>query len=375
MNVTVVISAIAGLSWLLVLGMLVLVVLRASRQQPIKGLTTGLVVSLVLALLLNTVSAGLVFVEPQERGVVISAIDSRGYREQALQPGLRWIVPYAESVVYYQISKQTYTMSIAHSEGQISGDDSIAARTSDGQEVIIDASVIFSIDPQKVVDLHITWQSRFVDDLVRPLSRGVIRDAVSQFRVDQVYSTNRLEMAGQMKDEMSRVLGENGLILSDFVLRNVTFSPEYAASIEQKQIAEQQAQQAKFVVQSKEQEAEQARKTAAGQADAEVIAAEGHGKSRIVQANAEAQAIVIQTQAEAEARLIQAEAEKQALELIAEAINANPDLLTYEYIQNLAPGIQVMLVPNDNPFLLPLPSLDGANTTTITTPAAPLTNP
>jgi len=374
MNITVVISAIAGLSWLLVVGMLVLVVLRASRQQPVKGLTTGLVVSLALALLLNTVSAGLVFIEPQERGVVISAIEPKGYREEALQPGLRWIVPYAESVVYYQISKVTYTMSIAPSEGQIVGDDSVTARTSDGQEIFIDASVIFSIDPAKVVDLHITWQSRYIEELVRPLARGVIRDAVSQFQVDQVYSTKRLEMAGQMEGEMGAALEENGLLLSDFILRNVTFSPEYAASVEQKQIAEQLAQQAAFVVQQKEQEAEQVRKTAQGAADATVIAAEGQGKSRIVQAEAEAQAIVIQTQAEAEARLIQAEAERQALELIAEALSAYPDLLTYEYIQNLAPGIQVMLVPNDNPFLLPLPSLDGTETMVIPAPIAPPTD-
>ena len=358
MNITVVISAIAGLSWLLVIAMLVLVVLRASRQQPVGGLTTGLIISVVLALILNTVSAGLVFIEPQERGVVVSAIDKKGYRDQALQPGLRWIVPYAESVVYYQISKQTYTMSIAHSEGQIAGDDSISARTSDGQEVIIDASVIFSIDPNKVVDLHITWQSRFVDDLVRPLARGVIRDAVSQFRVDQVYSTNRIEMAHQMRDEMGNALEENGLILSDFVLRNVTFSPEYAASIEQKQIAEQQAQQAAFVVQSKEQEAEQARKTAEGQADAAVIAAEGQAK-----------AIVIQANADAEARLIQAEAEAAALALLGQAIEENPDILTLEYIQKLAPGIQVMLVPNDNPFLLPLPSLEPEDSGVVVTPS------
>ena len=49
MNITVVISAIAGLSWLLVIAMLAMVVLRASRQQSVKGLTTGLVISLVLA--------------------------------------------------------------------------------------------------------------------------------------------------------------------------------------------------------------------------------------------------------------------------------------------------------------------------------------
>jgi regulator of protease activity HflC (stomatin/prohibitin superfamily) len=374
MNITVVVSAVAGISWLLVVGMLVLVVLRASRQQSIKGFTTGLILAIVVALLLNTVSAGLVFIEPQERGVVTSAIAPKGYREEALQPGLRWIVPFAESVEYYQISKQTYTMSIAPAEGQVIGDDSISARTSDGQEVVIDASVIFAIDPAKVVDLHITWQSRFITDLVRPLSRGVIRDAVAQFQIDQVYSTKRDEMKEQMEADMRATLEENGLLLFDFVLRNITFSPEYAASVEQKQIAEQLAQQAAFVVQQKEQEAEQARKTAQGQADAAVIAAEGEALSVVIAAKADAEAIVIQATADAEARLIQAAAEQEALELIAAALAVNPDLLSYEYIQRLAPGIQVMLVPNDNPYLLPLPSLDGEGTTTVVTPSPVITD-
>jgi hypothetical protein len=32
-------------------------------------------------------------------------------------------------------------------------------------------------------------------------------------------------------------------------------------------------------------------------------------------------------------------------------------MLLYQYINRLAPGIQVMLVPNDNPYLLTLPTL------------------
>ena len=152
MNITLVISMFAGLSWLLVVALLAVTVVRASRRQNIKGTVTAFVLSAVLALVLTTISKGLVFVEPQERGVVISAFAPKGYREEPLQPGLRWIIPYAESVVYYPISKTTYTMSIAASEGQIQGDDSVAARTSDGQEIFIDASVIFSIDPEQVID-------------------------------------------------------------------------------------------------------------------------------------------------------------------------------------------------------------------------------
>jgi regulator of protease activity HflC (stomatin/prohibitin superfamily) len=355
MSITVVVSAIAGLLWLVVVGLLVLTVIRASRRQAIKATTTALIVTVVFALVMNTISAGLVFIQPEDRGVVISALQD-GVRSEALQPGLHWVVPYFENVVTYPISRQTYTMSIAHEEGNIQGDDSVEARTSDGQVVKIDASIIFAIDPARVVDVHIIWQNQYINNLVRPQSRGVIRDAVSQFAIEEVYSTHRLEMTQIMADDMASTLEEGGLILVDFVLRNVQFSDEYAASVEQKQIAEQLAQQAAFVVEQKKQEAEQVRQTAQGQADAAVIAAEG-----------EAKAVVIAAQAEANARLIQAEAEAKALEMLAASIKENPDVLTLEYIQKLAPGIQVMLVPSDNPFLLPLPSLDGIQGTETTT--------
>ena len=105
MNITVVVSAVAGLSWLVVVGLLVFTVLRASQQRAVKGLVSGLLIALLFALILNTVSAGLVFIQPEERGVVVSAIESKGYREDALQPGLRWVIPYAESVVIYNNSK------------------------------------------------------------------------------------------------------------------------------------------------------------------------------------------------------------------------------------------------------------------------------
>jgi regulator of protease activity HflC (stomatin/prohibitin superfamily) len=224
-------------------------------------------------------------------------------------------------------------MSVASQEGQIYGDDSITARTADGQEVFIDASVIFEIDPAKVVDVHIRWQDRYVNELVRAQTRGIIRDAVSQFGVEEVYSTKRDQMSQIVFNALAEKLSDNGLRMVDFVLRNITFSPEYAASIEQKQIAEQQAQQARFVVEQRRQEAEQARQVAQGRADA----------------------VVIQAKAEAESRLIQAEAEAKALEIIAASIKDNPDLLTYQYITKLAPNIQALLLPSNAPFIFPLP--------------------
>lgn len=339
MELVSILAFLSAVAWLLVIGVIALVVVRTVRSRGIKGAGGmaggGLLIAgtVVLAILLSTLAAGLVFIQPNERGVVISATQG-GIRNEALQPGLHWVVPFAENVIPYTIARQTYTMSVVPEESDVFRDDAVESRTSDGQIVHVDASVIFSINPEEVVDVHIRWQNRYINGMVRPIVRGVIRDAVAQFGIEQVYSTHRLELTEKISAELQRRFEMNGLELVDFVVRNIAFSAEYADSVEQKQVAEQQAQQAAFVVEQRRQEAEQARQVAQGVADAAVIRAQG----------------------EAEARLIQAEAEAEALRMLAEAIGQNPDILTLEYIQKLAPNIQVMLVPTDNPFLLPLPS-------------------
>lgn len=347
MNIAVLFRAIGSFSWLIAVAVLVIILTRAARNRPVRRGGMIVLIFFAVALVLSTISAGLVFVNPQERAVVISAVSPTGYRENSLEPGLHWVIPFAENVITYPISKQTYTMSIAPSEGQLEGDDSVEARTSDGQKVLVDASIIFRIDPTKVVGVHISWQDRYSDDLVRPLTRGVIRDAVSQFRVEESYSTKRDELVKRIRETLAPKLEQNGLILEDFLLRNISFSSEYAASVEQKQIAEQQAQQARFVVEQKKQEADQAREVAKGMADAAVTKSKG----------------------EAEARIIQAEAEAKALELVAEALKNRPELLTYQYITKLAPNMQVMMLPSNSPFLFPLPSTIGPGTSSSAQPS------
>ena len=344
MNIASLLQGVATFSWLLVVGLVVLAVVRASRARPLKGAVTFIIGAFVLAILLTTVSAGLVFLQADQYGIVISALQPTGYRPQALTPGLHWVVPFVESVQPYSIAKQTYTMATTTGEGQVSGDDSIQARTKDGQQVYIDASVIYSIDPTKLVQLHITWQNRFEDNVVRPVTRTAIRDAVSQYGVEEIVSTKRAELEQTISQEIEQGLSSNNLIMVDFLLRNIRFSDEYAAAVEQKQIAEQQALQAAFVVQQKKQEAEQARQTAQGQADAVVIAAQG----------------------EAKAILLKAQAQAQAWAALAEVLKANPEMLTYEYIQKIAPNLQVIYLPSGTPLLLP---------SVTPTPAVPTTQP
>lgn len=332
------------IAWALFSVFLVVFILRAFQrggiQEAIGALFTGrVIIPLFLALALTMLSASLVFIEPQKVGVVISLMNRDGYREQPMRSGLHWIVPLAERVVEYPIFWQTYTMSTEPFEGTKVGNDTIAARSSDGQAVFLDSSIIFRIDPNEAIRVHIDFQERYIDDFVRPIMRGVIRTEVSQFTVDEINSSKRKNLETNLEELLREEFSLKGFVLDKFLLRNIAFSEQYATAIEQKQVAEQERTQ-------REHEAEQARKLAAGTRDKAKIEAEGL-----------AEAIRLTGQAEADVVLVKAEAEAQALKLINEILEQNKDLMTFRYIDKLAPGIRVMLVPNDNPFLLPLPDL------------------
>jgi regulator of protease activity HflC (stomatin/prohibitin superfamily) len=323
------------IAWIILVLYVVLYFLRNLQtygyKEALKKLLSYRLLAIVIILIAITLlNVSLVFVEPQQSGVVVSLVEPDGYRQQPFRSGLHWIVPLMERVVIYPMYWQTYTMSGEPSEGSKAGNDSISARSSDGQEVYLDASVIFRIDPNEVTRVHIDWQQRYLEDFIRPLLRGLVRTEVSQFTADEVNSSKRKVLESNLDELIREEFRSKGFILDRFLLRRIAFSPQYASAVEAKQVAEQARIQ-------KEYEAQQIRTIAEANRDRIKLEAEG----------------------EAQAILITAQSEQEALKLIAEALQRDPNLLVYRYIDKLSPGIQVMLIPNNNPLLLPLPNLSG----------------
>jgi regulator of protease activity HflC (stomatin/prohibitin superfamily) len=196
--------------------------------------------------------------------------------------------------------------------------------------VYFDASVIYSLNPAKVVQLHIQWQGRYEDEFVRPRARSLIYNRAAQYTVEEIYGSKRTELQQVIHDEISKDFEAQGLTLVQFLLRNISFSPEYAQAVEQKQIAQQNAERAKFLVQQQEQEAARVRVEAQGVRDAAITRAEGESK---------------------------------ALQLVADALRNNPDLIQYTYVQKIAPNISVIVLPGGGggggsaPYILDLKQL------------------
>jgi regulator of protease activity HflC (stomatin/prohibitin superfamily) len=352
-------NLLAVIAWIWFVLVVVLILVRAYQAGGVRYALKNFVswrvmLALSIALILSLLSAALVFIEPQEVGVVISVISPNGYREDPLRSGLHIIVPLAERVVRYPIYWQTYTMSTETLEGSKVGNDSIAARTSDGQAVYIDSTVIYRIDANEAVRVHIDLQNRYVEDFIRPVMRGVIRTEVSQFTADEINSSKRKNLEENLGALLSQAFSEKGFVLDRFLLRNIAFSTAYASAIEQKQVAEQDQIQREY-------QAEQMRKLAAGERDKMKIEVEG--KAAAIQREAEAQAT---------ATVVKAEADAKALKLIADALKDNKNLLLYRYIEKLSPNIRVMLVPNGSQYILPIPDITG-ETTEVPTPIPAIT--
>ena len=299
-----------------------------------------MLIPLAVALALTIIRASAVFVEPHLVGVVVSVLQDDGLRPAPLDAGLHWIVPLAERVEFYPVVVQTYTMSGKPTEGEKLGDDSIAARTADGQLVILDLSIMFRLDPTMINQIHVFWQNRYIDELLRPALRSLVRTEASKYTVDEINSQRRLDFQRTLDQNIKEISAQLGIIVEYVLLRNVAFSVEYAASVEEKMMALQGVTQTQY-------EARQIANIATGE-----------GERITVRAGARAKAIRIEAAANADALVLRGNAEAEALTAVGKALDRRQDLLVYRYIDKLSPAMRAMLVPADAPLILPLPDLD-----------------
>ncbi len=242
--------------------------------------------------------AGLLVVVPAGyRAAVFNCMS--GVEHRNLLEGTHLLVPILESPVLYEVRTQTYTMSHVFDEGDKSGDDSVTALSADGQKVHIDVSVRYHLNADEIWKLHDSIGPQYLAKIIRPEAQTDIRNVVSRYTVTQLYSAARHEIQEQMKNQMVAGLAKYDIVLDDLLLRNIGFSDAFATAIEQKQVALQEAERMKYILQREESEKQR-----------KIIAATG---------------------------------DAEAIRRRAQALKENPLLVQYEYVQKLAPNVKAVI--------------------------------
>ncbi|MEJ7557970.1 MAG: prohibitin family protein [Pedobacter sp.] len=194
--------------------------------------------------------------------------------DQVLYSGLNVINPLVE-VTTFDVKTQNYTMSAIHDEGSKAGDDAIRILTSDGLEVTIDLSVLFSVTPKDAPRILKEIGDDYLDKIVRPVARTAIRDNAVSYEAVALYSTRRQEFQNKIFAAIDLSFAKRGLKLEQLLVRNVTLPESVRKAIESKINAEQDAQKMQFVLQKERQLAERKRIEAQGIADYQRILSTG----------------------------------------------------------------------------------------------------
>lgn len=223
-----------------------------------------------LVVVLFLFGGGLIKIIPAGHvGVVFNLFG--GVEKRILNEGLSIVIPVIETVTIYEARKLSYSFTNGYEIGSVG--PPIKCQTNDGQQIDIDVSVIVHIDKNKNWQLHQDLGKDYVDKLIVPQTRSILRNVVAKYPIDTVYTTDRIGLAQDIGKSLKKSFFKSGVILDEFLIRGIVFSPAFAEAVERKQIALQESQRQNWIKKTAEREKE--RKIIEGEGDAKALAVKG----------------------------------------------------------------------------------------------------
>jgi prohibitin 1 len=153
--------------------------------------------------------------------------------------------------------------------------ESASVPSAEGLVLSLDTSLIYHLNPEKAADVYQKVGLRYMDVLIEPNLRAAIREATASHTANALYSGERELVAKQIRDQLTTLLGQRGILVESILLRDIQLPQTLKTSIETKQQAEQEALAMNFRLQKEKQEAERKRIEAAGIRDFQQIVAQG----------------------------------------------------------------------------------------------------
>jgi regulator of protease activity HflC (stomatin/prohibitin superfamily) len=131
--------------------------------------------------------------------------------------------------------------------------------------------VLYQLEEAKASDIYREVGLDYVDKIIRPEIRGIIRNVVSQYEAKELYSEKRHEASNKIFSDLEEKLDSRGISIEEAVIRNVGLPASLTKAIQEKLASEQEAQRYDFVLDREKKEADRKRIEAEGQRDAQKI--------------------------------------------------------------------------------------------------------
>ncbi|BAZ04201.1 prohibitin family protein [Calothrix sp. NIES-3974] len=228
------------------------------RNPQLSSLPTtilGILIGLVTILILNS----FIIINPGQAGV-LSVLGKA--KDNVLLEGIHLKPPFISVVDLYDLTVQKFEVPAESS-------------TKDLQNISARFAINFRLDANQVVDVRRKQGTleNVVAKIIAPQTQESFKIAAAKRTVEEAI-TKRSELKEDFDSALGQRLDKYGIVILDTSVVDLTFSPEFAKAVEEKQIAEQKAQRAVYVAREAEQEAQADINRAKGKAEAQRLLAE-----------------------------------------------------------------------------------------------------
>ncbi len=231
-----------------------------------------------------------------------------------LYPGASWVVPFVNNVEEVDTRVQPHNF------------QQLTAATAENLQVTVTGTMNYHLDPAFAGQLIQNVGTDFASKIIDPAFSDYIKQVTPAYSADSNSPTFILNKRDEIRQLTKQQLGDNlaryGIKVDDIYIVDIGYPQAYNDAITSKQVEQQNVQREQQILEQKRIQAQQVVVTAQGAADALRETAAG--------------------QADANASINE---------------SLTDELIRWQAIQKLNPNVQIMLIPSDNNFILPLPSL------------------
>lgn len=217
-----------------------------------KGLGTGLKLLALAGAAGYGINQSMYTVEGGHRAIIFSRLG--GIKNETFAEGLHLRLPWFHYPIIYDIRSRPRKISSP-------------TGSKDLQMVNITLRVLSRPDAQALPDVYRNLGLDYDEKVLPSICNEVLKSVVAKFNASQLI-TQRQQVSLLVRRELTERAKDFNIILDDVSITELSFSKEYAAAVEAKQVAQQEAQRAAFFVEKAYQERQQKIVQAEGEAEA-----------------------------------------------------------------------------------------------------------